>query len=211
MPNAEVAVTARYTDDMMYATSLCAGYSHYKNSKASMNNWEPAFLNQFEVTLIPPVGIDPGVGQNGQNLILEQVKKVTGLELDKNPGVVEQYYKFAKRRYAGARPETTTMDVTIDFEINLNDANSMYTFKTMRAWSDLIYNPMTGSMGLKKDYIGQGLITIFNKNGKIYRKVRMPAIFPMSPINPMELDYQSQEVYMMSLTFAVDYWEDANN
>jgi len=188
-----------------------AGLPHFKNSKAAMNNWEPVFLNQFEVNLIPPTGIDPGTGQSGGSLLLEQVKKITGLELDKNPGVVEQYYKFAKRRYAGARPETTTMDVTIDFEINLNDANSMYTFKTLRQWSDLIYNPMTGSMGLKKDYAGSGIVTIFNKNGNIFRKIRMPNIFPMSPITPMELDYQSQEIYIMSVTFAVDYWEDVFN
>lgn len=188
-----------------------AGYSHYKNSKAAMSNYEPVYLNQWECTLIPPTGIDPGAGQAGQNLILEQIKKITGLELDKNPGVTEQFYKFAKRRYAGARPETTTMDVTIDFEINLNDANSMYTFKTLRQWSDLIYNPLTGAMGLKKDYVGQGIITMFNKKGDIFRKIRMPAIFPMTPINPMELDYQSQEVYVMSVTFAVDYWEDVFN
>jgi hypothetical protein len=188
-----------------------AGLAHYKNSKASMVNYEPIYLNQFEVTLLPPTGISPGVGNNGQNLLLEHVKKVSGLEIDKNPGTVEQYYKFAKRRYAGARPETTTIDVTIDFEVNLNDANSMYTFKTLRQWSDLIYNPMTGGMGLKKDYIGSGLIVIFNKAGNIFRKVRLPVIWPMTPINPMELDYQSTDVWVLSLTFAADYWEDSFN
>lgn len=185
-----------------------AGFSHYKSSKAAMKNYEPAYLNMFEVTLIPPHGIDPGVGQNGQNLLLEQVKKLAGLELDKNPGTVEQFYKFAKRRYAGAKPETTTMDITIDFEINLNDANSMYTFKTLRAWSDLVYNPVTGAMGLKNAYAGSGLITIFNRQGDIYRRVRLPVMWPISPINAMELDYQSTEVYVLSLTFAADYWED---
>ena len=185
------------------------GLSHYKNSKASMKNFEPVFLNSFEVTLVPPTGIDAGTGNNGQNLLLEHVKKVSGLELDKNPGTVDQYYKFAKRRYAGAKPESTTLDITIDFEVNLSDANSMYTFKTLRQWSDLIYNPMTGAMGLKNDYVGSGLITIFNKAGDIFRKVRLPVMWPMSAINPMELDYSSTEVYMLSLTFAADYWEDA--
>ena len=186
-----------------------AGLSHYKNSKAGMKNFEPVFLNQFEITLIPPSGIDAGTGNNGQNLLLEHVKKVSGLEIDKNPATVEQYYKFAKRRYAGARPETTTIDVTIDFEVNLNDANSMYTFKTLRQWSDLIYNPNTGGMGLKKDYVGSGLITIFNKAGDIHRKVRLPVMWPITAINPMELDYQSTDIWILSLTFAADYWEDS--
>lgn len=181
---------------------------HYKNSKAGMNNFEPVYLNLFEVTIVPPTGIDPGTGQNGQNLLLEHVTSVSGLELDKNPGTVEQHYKFAKRRYAGSKPDTTTMDVTIDFEVNLDDANSMYTFKVLRQWSDLIYNPLTGSMSLKRDYVGSGLITMFNRAGDIFRRVRIPVWFPISEIPPMDLDYQSTEVYKISLTFAVDYWED---
>lgn len=185
-----------------------AGTPHYKNSKAAMINSEPVYLNLFEFSITPPAGIDAGTGNNNQNLLLEHVKKISGLELDKNPATVEQFYKFAKRRYAGAKPETTTMDITVDFEVNLNDANSMYTFKTLRAWSDLIYNPLTGAMGLKRDYIGSGLITIFNRQGDIHRRVRLPVIFPISAISPMELDYNSTEVYVLSLTFAADYWED---
>lgn len=184
---------------------------HYKNSKASTSKYEPIFLNQFEVILTPPTGIDPGVGNNGANLMMEHVKKVTGLELDKNPGVVDQHYKFAKRRYAGSKPETTTQDIVIDFEVNLNEANSMYIFKTLRLWNDLIYNPMTGAMGLKKDYSGSGIITIFNKAGDIFRKVRIPVMFPMTAINPMELDYQSIELWSISVTFAAENIEDIFN
>lgn len=186
-----------------------AGIAHYRNAKAATDNWEPVYLNQFELSLSPPTGIDPGSGNNNQNLLLEQVKKVSGLEFDKNPGVVEQHYKGAKRRYAGAKPETTTIDMTVDFEINLNNNNSMYTYKTLRQWSDLIYNPNTGAKGLKKDYIGSATLIIFNKAGDIFKKYRMPSIFPMTAINPMELDYLSTEVWSVTVTFAVDYWDDS--
>jgi hypothetical protein len=179
-----------------------AGLSHYRNSKAAMEKQEPVFLNQFEVTLTPPAGVEGG------ELLLQQVKKLTGLELDKNPGTVEQFYKFAKRRYAGALPETTTMDITIDFEVNLNDDNSMYTFKTLRQWSDLVYNPLTGAMGLKNDYAGEMLIAIHNKAGDIFRKVRCPVCWPISPLPAMELDNLSTELYIISVTFAIDFWED---
>jgi len=181
---------------------------HYRNSKAAIKNYEPIYLNLFEVTLIPPQGINPGQGANGQNLMLEHVRKVSGMELDKNPGTTEQFFKYAKRRFAGARPDTTTMDLTIEFEVNLNEANSMYIFKTLRQWSDLIYNPMTGGSGLKKDYLGSGIVTVFNKAGDIFRKVRLPVIWPITPITPMDLDYMSTELYTISITFAADYWED---
>ena len=167
-----------------------------------MEKHEPVYLNLFEVILTPPAGVEGG------DLLLDQVKKITGLELDKNPGTVEQFFKFAKRRYAGALPESTTMDVTIDFEINLNEANSMYTFKTLRQWSDLVYNPLTGAMGLKVDYSGSMLISIHNKAGEIFRKVRGPVTWPISPIPAMELDNLSTELFVVSVTFAVDFFED---
>ena len=185
-----------------------AGLPHYRSAKAATNNYEPLYLNQFELTLSPPAGIVAGTGNNGQPILLEHVKKISGLDVDKNPGTVEQYYKFAKRRYAGARPETTTIDFTVDFEVNLNDANSAYVFKTMRQWSDLIYNPLTGAMGLKKDYVGSGVLIIFNKAGGVYRRLRFPTVWPISAINPFDLDYLSQDLYTLSLTFAADYWED---
>ena len=178
------------------------GLSHYKNSKAGMEKHEPIYLNMFEVILTPPAGV------GGGDLLLDQVKKLSGLELDKNPGTVEQFYKFAKRRYAGALPESTTMDIVIDFEVNLNEANSMYTFKTLRQWSDLVYNPLTGAMGLKVDYTGSMLVSIHNKAGEIFRKVRLPVTWPITPIPAMELDNQSTELYVVSVTFAADYWED---
>jgi len=183
-------------------------YSHFKNSKASTKKYEPIYLNTFEVLLTPPAGISPGVGNGGGNLMLEHVKKVTGLDFDKNPGVVEQNYKFSKRRYAGAKPETTTVDITIDFEINLNENNSMYIFDTLRKWSNIVYDPMTGAMGLKSEYSGSALISIPNKKGDIFRKIRIPNFWPMSAINAMELDYQSTELYSISLTFAGENYED---
>ena len=64
-------------------------------------------------------------------------------------------------------------------------------------------------MGLKNNYVGSGLITIFNKEGSIFRKVRLPAMWPITPISPMELDYQSTDVWVLSLTFAADFWEDS--
>ena len=34
-----------------------AGLPHFSNSTASRNNYEPVYLNQFEVIIQPPAGI----------------------------------------------------------------------------------------------------------------------------------------------------------
>ncbi len=177
--------------------------SHYKNSRASMQNEEPVYLNQFEVSLVTPAGLSAG------DLLIPQVLKISGLEVDKLPAPVEQRYKFARRRYAGGKPESTTVDLNIEFEVNVNDANSMYTYKTLRQWCNLIYDPLTGRMGLKREYIGGPLtISVHTKAGDVLRQYTFPTVFPMTQLPAMELDYDSTEVWKVNMTFAADYWND---
>jgi len=180
-----------------------AGLSHYQNSISAINRFEPVFLNQFEVTILPPAAVPGG------EILLQHVTKVSGLSLNKTPGVVTQKYKFAKRNYAGAKPDQTYMDLSLSFTVNLNDANSMYVFKTLRQWSDLIYNPLTGAQGLKNDYVGTIVVSMFNKAGDVYRRITCKDTFPTKPLTPMNLNYTSTEIYKVNdMVWAVDYWED---
>jgi hypothetical protein len=186
-----------------------AGLPHYTSSKASINKFEPVFLNQFEVTISPPPAIPAPQGNPGNgNILLEQVTRVSALQVDQNPGEITQQYKFAKRYYSGAAPQRTGLDVDIEFEVNLDDNNSMYVFKVLRQWSDLIYNPLTGAMGLKKDYTGNILINVFNKQGDVYRRINLKDCFPMSPITEMSLNYAQNAIYKLNVTWAVDYFDD---
>jgi hypothetical protein len=101
------------------------------------------------------------------------------------------------------------MDLTLEFEVNLNESNSMTVYRTLRQWSDLIYNPLTGAMGLKRDYVGSMVISIFNKQGDVFRRIRIPVCFISAPITPLELDYdQGASIYSISIQWKCDYWED---
>jgi len=142
-----------------------AGLPHYTSSKASVNKYEPIFLNQFEVTITPPTAIPVQAGNPGAaNILLEQVTRVSGLQVDQNAGEITQQYKFA--------------------------------------------NPLTGAMGLKKDYTGNILINVFNKQGDIFRKINLRDCFPMTPIPEMALNYTQTSIYKLNLTWAVDYFDD---
>ena len=179
-----------------------AGLPHYQNSLFGINKYEPVYLNQFEVLITPP---GPVLG--GQ-ILVQQVTSLTGLEVDKTPAPIQQRYKFAVRNYAGAKPEQTIFDLSLSFTVNLNDANSMYVFKTLRQWTDLIYNPLTGAMGVKTDYTGTMVISIFNKQGDVFRRITCKDCFPTTPLTVMELDYQAIDIYNVTMTWAVDYWDD---
>lgn len=181
--------------------------NHYKNSKVSMNDYEPIYLNLFEAILTPPASITSALG-NPASILLEQVKKVGGLEVDKNPGVVEQHFKTQKRRFAGAKPETSTLDIVVDFEVNLSDANSMYVYDILRKWSNLVFDPQTATGSLKSKYRGSGVFVLHNREGDIFRKIEIAKMWPMTAIPAIELDYMSTEVYVVSMTFAAELVND---
>ena len=95
-----------------------AGLPHFTNSAAGVKLYEPVYLNQFEVLITPPAAV------LGGPILVEQVTSISGLGVDKTPAATQQKYKFAVRNYAGAKPESTVFDLTVNFTVNLNDATT---------------------------------------------------------------------------------------
>lgn len=183
-----------------------AGLPYWTNSQASREFYEPIFQNQFEVILTPPASIS-GVGVG---LLVEHVTKLSGLPEISSPGtLVEQKYKFATRSYAGAVPDKTTADLVLTFTVNLNEENDAYVYNVLRAWNDIVYNPLTGSQGLKRDYVGSMSVHVSNKTGEIFREWSFPAIIPTSALKAIELDYTSNEVYEVTVTYRSDQWTES--
>ena len=180
-----------------------AGLSHFLNSKAATKYYEPMYQNLFEVTILPPASI------SGGELLIEHVNKIGGLMQDKGSEVVEQKYKWATRSYASGVPTGTTVDLTVDFSVNLNDANELYVYKTLRDWFRLIYNPLTGEQGLKKDYVGTLVVTNYNRAGDIFWQRTFHDCFPTGDIGELASDYSGGEkVDMPDIKFRSDWWEE---
>ena len=178
---------------------------HYSEDQTSRKgkNFEPVQANLFEVTILPPAGV------SGQELLLQQVTNVGGLAgLAPEVGPVTQKYKFADRNFAGM-PDTTAIDLTIGFTLNLNDSNQAYTYKTLRQWYRAAYNPETGEMGLKKDYVGTIVIVQFNRAGDIYRKVTLDDCFITSGVNLTDtLDYSAADAVAMEVGWKCDVYSE---
>lgn len=175
---------------------------HYKVSKASSKQEEPLYPNLFEVTFLPPQGIDGG-------LLLEHVNTVSGIG-GVNPAYesVGQKYKFADRSFAGM-PGSTSIEVTIGFSLNLNDSNQLYTYKTLRDWYKKVFDPLTGEMGLKKDYTGTLIIVQYNRKGDIFRKLTLYHVFPTGGLALADsLDYASSDPVLLECKFKCDHWDE---
>jgi hypothetical protein len=191
---------------MPITTQVGSGLPHYSNSRASMNNWEPLFLNQFEVIITPPQSVSAGVG-----FLVEHVKKISGLPEITPTSSVEQFFKFAKRTYSSAKPEDTTAELEIEFEVNLGAANDMYIYNTLRQWADIHFAPDTGAQGLKSQYVGTMSVLIHNKARQVYREFTFNPVYMIDPLKQMDLDYQSDEIYILTAKFKADAWKENRN
>jgi hypothetical protein len=190
-----------------------AGLPHFKNSTAGPAKYEPLYLNQFEVIITPPPAVSGKIGF-GNNLMLEHVLNVKSLPEYSGSGsaVVLQNYKFSQRAYASAKPAQTYHQFTIDFEVNLNNNNDMYIYNALRAWSDVIYDPLTGRQGLKAAYADATIqVTQFNRTGVIYRDfVFGPVFIGPQKMTETVLDYtQDNQIYKLTAQFTADMYTES--
>jgi len=185
------------------------GLSHFRNSRAAQELYEPVYQNLFTVQLQLPAGV--GAGEQETNLMLEGITNISGLESHKMPGASgSQFFKWAERRFAAAKPDNTTMDVAIDFEVNVDRTPSAYTVKTLRKWCDLVYDPLTGRTGLKADYVAPwALITLYNRASQPFWQWKLYQVFPITGIPAIDLAFESTDLYKVTgFTLAADYWDE---
>ena len=90
------------------------GLSHFRNSRVSTSLWEPVYQNLFSVQLVPPEGLQDR-SQERVNVILEGVTSVGALPTSKGSQAITQTYKFANRSYSSGTPESTVIDLNINF------------------------------------------------------------------------------------------------
>ena len=57
-------------------------------------------------------------------------------------------------------------------------------------------------------YVGSISISVFNKHGDVFRRIRIPSCFISEAINSMELDYENPSIYTITTSWVCDYWED---
>lgn len=179
---------------------------HYKNATAARENLEPVYLNQFDIVITPPAKING----NGYyvDMLIEQVKSVSGLPEISPTGTTEQKYMWATRTFSKPVPEKTTADLVIEFEINLSKRNSMYVYEMLRAWADLSFNYNSGFHGLKRQYAGEMTILVHNKVRRVFRQFNFNPVYMYDSMTQMELAYLSDEIYVLTAQFRADGWKE---
>lgn len=190
------------------------GLPHFRTSRVSRELYEPVYLNLFTVEIQLPSKLT--YTTNETNLLLEGVTKVGGLDTNKNPGAAElQHYKYSDRSFAASGTGQTYIDLQLDFEINVRGSAQgspdMYTLKMLRAWNDLIWDPLTGRQGLKVDYVAPTMtVTMHDKANQPFWQWICYNVFPITNLTVPDLNYQSKtQLYKVTgFTLRCDWWDE---
>jgi hypothetical protein len=167
---------------------------------------EVVYLNLFEITFILPVILQ---AQNRDPiLLLQNATKVSFANLTSfDIGQGTQRYKYSTREFL-TTPTKTSGEITIPFQVNVNQQGSMETWTTMKSWYDLVFNSQNGSLHYKSDIIGTIIVNQHDKKGVVLRRVTFQNC-QLKTLTGYDLDWSSNAIVQeVTGTFIYDYFVD---
>lgn len=179
---------------------------HITNSEAAINNHELFYANNFRVEIISPqiirdVTLD--------RVIMQSVNTVSGLETDKHPGVIQQSFGGAKANYAAGVIEdnTQTFSMTLPLVLRGENMTDFYVYKYFKAWLALIQDPRTGEQHLKRDYVGEVIVSNYTRgvDGQKFWIRNFKNVFIGDSLAGIDLDKDNGDVTEFEVTFVADY------
>lgn len=186
---------------------------HITNSQAGVNKYDPVHKNLFEVYFTLPEALRSQFAQD-EAILTEHVVKVDGLaNLNKVPAVSQQKFMGTDRSYIQSGLDSTHVEITVEFTLNLRNGIDNYIYKLLKAWGKLGYDISTGEKVLKKDYCADWMrIVVANRVGDIYQEIVLKDV--MMSKGPEDatssFEYESREAFNVSVGFVSDWWDEIN-
>ena len=183
---------------------------HLRSVSAGKNYYDPVNTAVFEVRFSFPGLISAAVKDNIP-LLTEQVTNVGGLDnLLKTPAAGQQKFFGADVSYLNPTLDNTYAEITIDFNLNLRSVTDNYVLDAFMQWRNLNYNLGNGARYLKKDYVAPFIeIKIANRDGTVWRVVKLWDVMLINITGLDSLDITSNESPKLQCTFRSDYWDDS--
>lgn len=163
------------------------------------NEWEPQRTNNFEVQF-PGLGslvtIDQRIAlpENATDLLTLSVKSVSypSTNIDK----LTFFYGNNSVNFAG-KPNYG------DVEIVVTDFIGLQTERILMAWSRLVYDPKTETIGWASQYKRDGYLMEYSPDGTVVRRTQLRGCFP-GTISPGGFDNSGNDLREISATFYCD-------
>ena len=183
------------------------GLAHFTAVDSHHQKWEPIHKNLYEATIILPQVLQT-IHPNATHLLLENT--ITA-KFPAYPQLAskEQRFKYSTRVFVMMPEKTHVDDLEISFNLNQNDEYQIFCFKMLKDWYDLAWNNETGTLHYKKNLVGDIIIHLHDKEGKVIRRVTYHNVMMTGFSGVEDVDWSaSTDIMQLSAKFVADYWED---
>ena len=166
---------------------------------------EVVYTNLFEVTFVLPTILQ--AQKRDALLLLENATKISLNLTEHDVAEKVQRFKYSTRAFY-ATPTKTHGNLTIPFQVNVNNNGSMEVWNTLKAWYDLLFNSQNGSLHYKSDLIGTIIVNQHDKKGVVLRRVTFQNC-QLFKVAGYDLDWASNGIIEnVSAEFVYDYLID---
>lgn len=183
------------------------GLAHFTAVDSHHEKWEPIHKNLYEVTIILPTVLQ-SIHPNATHLLLENTKSA---QFPVYPDLQSQSqrFKYSTRLFTMMPASTSVEDLSIVFNLNQNDDYQIFCFKILKDWYDLGWNNETGTLHYKKNLVGDIIIHLHDKEGKVIRRVTYHNVMMKKFSGMEEVNWDgTTEIMDLTANFQADYWED---
>ena len=166
---------------------------------------EVVYTNLFEVTFILPTILQ--AQKRDPLLLLENATKISLNLTEHDVAEKIQRFKYSTRAFY-ATPVKTHGNLSIPFQVNVNNNGSMEVWNTLKAWYDLLFNSQNGSLHYKSDLIGTIVVNQHDKKGVVLRRVTFQNC-QLYKVAGYDLDWASNGIIEnVTADFTYDYFVD---
>jgi hypothetical protein len=166
---------------------------------------EIVYTNLFEITFVLPTTLQNQ--QRNATLLLENATSVDFNLTEFDFTQKEQRFKYSTRVFQ-TTPTKTSGEISIKFQVNVNQVGSMETWSTLKAWYDLVFNSQDGTMHYKSDIIGTIIVNQHDKKGVVLRRVTFQNV-QIKKIGGYSLDWSTNgTIETCQVDFVWDYFLD---
>lgn len=156
-----------------------------------------ARANRFDVTIVPPLTLWSLIPVNTKQLKYRcEVAQLPGRTLATTER--KTYGPIEKLPYL-----TTYNDIDLTFMID-GDMSQKYLFD---AWLNLVNPKSTNNFNYKTDYATSMTINQYDLQNKLVYSAELFDAYPIS-INQLDLDWSSDSVHKLTVTFAYTKWQN---
>ena len=183
---------------------------HLKNVPAAIERWDPVHNSLFKVIFSVPAAMKGEYNLNELDILSSQIITIDGLDnLQKQIQTYKKKHLGIEVTFVKPFVESSGIEFTITFNLNLRKISDNYVFKLFKEWLDTIYNLATGMQTLKFQYMAENMTILqANRDGTIWRQVDLKNVFITNMGGLNNLDYSSSEPQNLNVTFFAEYWDE---